>query len=211
MLRLLGVVLLIILGFVVTVAVMLGIIVLLLPGTTRMPYDVAVVARNADGTPAPGQTVEFWGYDKYTRYAVTDADGRAEFPGETVEVVSTLAFRRRRPEAFPVRIRFPKLSPLYYRYDVVRDGAPEADVFNTWYDYRFGGDWVGRFDAEGLVVRVDKDEYSRPVKRAAPGTDDGAVQLFRPRATVAQLPGPEIHWSVELVLTPSGGWQAEKP
>jgi hypothetical protein len=100
------------------------------------------------------------------------------------------------------------VSPLYYRYDVLRDGVPQADVFNTTYDYRFGRDWVGRFDGDGLVVRVDKDEYGRPAQRARPSTDDGAVQLFRPRATLKQLPGPEIRWQIELVLTPAGGWQA---
>jgi hypothetical protein len=207
-LRLLGVILFVVLGLVIALAALLGGISLLLPVTTMSTLDVTVVARNADGSPAAGQAVELWGYEKAKREAVTGPDGRAEFPGETIEVVSPLGFPRRRPESFPVRIRFPRVSPLYYRYDVLRDGVPEADVFNTTYDYRFGRDWVGRFDGDGLVVRVDKDEYGRPAQRARPSTDDGAVQLFRPRATLKQLPGPEIRWQIELVLTPAGGWQA---
>lgn len=209
MLRLLGVSLFIILGLAVALAALLGGVSLLLPVTTMATFDVVVAARHADGTPVAGQTVELWGYEKQTREAVTGPDGRAEFPGETITVVSPLGFPRRRPETFPVRIRFPRFSPLYYRYDVVGDGVPEADVFNTAYDSRFGRDWVGRFNADGLVVGVDRDEYGRPAQRAAPSTEDGAVQLFRPRATVAELPGPGLHWQIELFLTPAGGWQAE--
>lgn len=208
-LRALGVILVCVLGLTIALAMLLGGILLLLPGTITMPFDVTVVALNGNGTPAAGQKVELWGYDKVTREAVTGPDGRAEFVGETIDVVSLLGFPRRRPEVFPVRIRFPSLTPLYYRFDVIHDGVPEADVFNTRYDYRFGGDWVGRFNADGLIVRVDKDEYRRPAERTAPRTEDGVVQLFRPRVTVAELPGPEIHWHIELVLTPAGGWQAD--
>ena len=211
LLRALGIILLLLVGLAVAMAALLGGVILILPGTVVVTFDVTIVARNADGTPAPGQLVELWGYDKYSREAVTGPDGRAEFPGEVVHIVATLAFPRRRPDVFPVHMRFPKFAPLFYRYDVAGDGAPEADVFNTWYEYRFGRDWVGRFNADGLMAGVTKDEYGRPAKRAKPATEDGAVQLFRSRSTVGKPAAAGDPWKIELALTPAGGWQHPGP
>lgn len=211
LLRPLGITLLLMIALTLALAALFGGVVLLLPGTVVVRFDVTIVARNADGTLVPGQRVELWGYDKYTRESVTGADGRAEFPGEVIHVVATLAFPRQRPDVFPVHIRFPAFAPLFYRYDIAGDGAPEADIFNTKYEYRFGDDWVGRFNADGLVAGVTKDEYGRPAKRARPDTEDGVVQLFRPRSSVAKPAAAGDPWKIELVLTPAGGWQHPDP
>lgn len=206
-LRVAGILLLVVASLAMAAAGMIAAVMLVLPGTVVVTFDVVVVARNADGTAVAGQEVELWGYEKAARTALTGPDGRAEFPGETIHVSTTLLFQRHRPEAFPLHIRFPQFAPLYYRYDVVRDGPPQADVFNTTYDYRFGNDWVGRFDAAGRIERVTTDEYGRPAKRAAARTDDGSVQLFRAEATILEIQGPESRWRIDLVLTPAGGWR----
>lgn len=111
LLRPLGITLLLMIALALALAALFGGVVLLLPGTVVVRFDVTIVARNADGTLVPGQRVELWGYDKYTRESVTGADGRAEFPGEVIHVVATLAFPRQRPDVFPVHIRFPAFAP----------------------------------------------------------------------------------------------------
>ncbi|MFM8251112.1 MAG: Ig-like domain-containing protein [Planctomycetota bacterium] len=172
----------------------------ILPGTAFTNCEVTVVLRDADGNPLADQEVDLWSYDSQTYQGKTDAQGQVVFSGQSYRYDVTLWSRGvNRPDEFPVRARFPDLTDLYYRWDVVRSGTQDYELFDDSFDYYFGSHWLGTFNEQGPVRRKIKDmgkwHDAKPLDKVA-----APVKLWKTKVTLEPSPtGPEA-WSLRLKL-----------
>lgn len=114
-----------------------------------------------------------------------------------------------RPDAFLVRLAFPGLSPLFYRFELRRDGPAPYQVFNTSYDYNWGHQWVGDFDAIGRVRSQTKPDKTGKVHTTVP-PNGGQTLLWQANAALHRLAKVKTgsHYAIELNLQQNGVEQA---
>lgn len=175
----------------------------ILPAQRSVTADVAIAVRDKDGQPLVGTQVELWEYDYAWRRATTDAEGVAHFIGERFDHhVNILNAWSTRPAAFPIRVRVPELTDLYYRYDIHRAGEQQYHIFDDSYDYFFGGHWLGVFDDQGQVTSQVVDASSRyQAKDLAEVT--APMHLWRAQAAIKRAPGQPPRWDLRLDLQQS--------
>lgn len=177
-----------------------------LPVTKIAHADVRVALKDRDGKPIAGSKVLIWEYDHYSRHAQTDAQGVATFPRQSFSYGKLLfQFWKNRPAEFPIRLRMPDLSPLYYRFEVKTGGAPRYHVFNADYDYFFGEKWVGEFDERGqtrnTIVDMQKEYATVP-----PDAPCQCVPLWQAGAKIEQKPDGSEAFVITLDLRRNGEW-----
>ena len=114
-----------------------------------------------------------------------------------------------RPDAFLVRLAFPGLSLLFYRFELRRDGPASYQVFNTSYDYNWGHQWVGDFDATGRVRSQTKPDKTGKVHTTVP-PNGGQTLLWQANAALHRLAKVKTgsHYAIELNLQQNGVEQA---
>lgn len=175
----------------------------ILPAQRSVTADVAIAVKDSDGHPLVGTQVELWEYEHVWRRAITDADGVARFRGERFDHhVSILNAWSTRPAAFPIRVRLPELTDLYYRYDIHRAGEQQCHIFDDSYDYFFGGHWLGVFDDQGQVTTQVADALGRyQAKDLAEVT--APMHLWRAQAAIDRAPGQPARWDLRLELQQS--------
>ena len=175
-------------------------------GHTSAFYQVHLELRDAMGQPLAYQPVVVWRYDYPRQELRTDAGGKLTWSG--YEGFATNAvFGPSRPEAFPIRLTFPSLSPLYYRFEAANNGPVAYQVFNSEYDYTFGGQWVGDFDAIGHRLRsaTEPDEAGKVNRVVSP--TDGRIPQWRTRVIIRQLPANQNNannYALDLDLEQNG-------
>lgn len=123
----------------------------LMAGMSTKPYQLELDVNLSDkfGNPLRNVEIELWEYDRYSKYATTDENGKVKFQKGILE--SGLS----RPGAIdiPIRLRFDSRQngidaflPFYYRFEVNgRAKDVPYNIFISSYDYWFGGTWAGTF------------------------------------------------------------------
>ena len=179
---------------------LLAVVFAILPGQAQTTAELTVVVLGADGQPQSGLEVELWAYEQASEQAKTNVRGEAVFRNKSFSFgKSILTQRRDRPAEFPIRARFPEQTELYYRWDVVKSGELEYDLFDDSYDYYFGRHWLGRFRGDEQTKQTIKDmgelQRAKPLDQVKAPLKyfDSKVDLRRSET------GPET-WSIRLEL-----------
>ena len=177
-------------------------------GTASAKYDLLLTLRDAAGQPLRLQLVLVWRYDYPTQELRTDSAGRLTITGYE-QFATNLLTGPHRPESFPIRLAFPGLSPLFYRFELRRDGPAPYQVFNTSYDYEWGHQWVGDFDASGRVPSQTKPDKTGKVNTTVPPAN-GQTLLWQAHASLHRLAKVNAgsHYAIELNLRENGVEQA---
>jgi hypothetical protein len=172
-------------------------------GTASAKYELQVILRDAAGQPLRLQPVLVWRYDYPTQELRTDSAGRLMLTGYEQFATNVLTGPHR-PAFFPIRLAFPGLSPLFYRFELRRDGPAPYQVFNTQYDYPWGT-WVGDFDHTGRVRSQTKPDNKGKLYTAVPPTG-GQTLLWQARATLHRIAkeGAGSRYSIGLDLQQNG-------
>lgn len=186
------------------VAVLGGMVWVFALGTASVRYELHLTLRDAAGLPLRLQPVLVWCYEYPIREFRTDSVGHLTLPGYQSFGTNVLTGPHR-PDTFPIRLAFPGLSPLFYRFELRRDGPAPYQVFNTQYDYTWGHQWVGDFDTNGRVRSRLKPDKSGKVDTIVPPIG-GQTLLWHPTAALRRLAkeGAGSHYSIELDLQQSG-------
>lgn len=175
-------------------------------GHADASYELRLTLRDAAGLPLAHQPVLVWRYDYPRQELRTDAAGHLTVNAHQSFTTSAL-FGPSRPDVFPVRLAFRNLSPLYYRFGVENAGPVPYQVFNSEYDYEFGGQWVGDFDAAGRRVRSATEPNDAGKVYTVVPPVSGQTPLWRTNAVIHQLPRKKddpFRYAMELSLQQNG-------
>ena len=173
-------------------------------GTATAQYELRLFLRDAAGQPLRLQPVLLWRYDYPTKELRTDSAGHLVIAGSEMFSTNVLTGPHR-PDAFLVRLAFPGVSPLFYRFELRRDGPAPYQVFNTQYDYTWGHQWVGDFDATGRVRSRIKPDKTGKVDATVPPTG-GQTLLWQANASLQLLAKEKAgsRFAIELDLQQKG-------
>ena len=150
-------------------------------GTASAKYELRLTLRDAAGQPLPLQPVVVWRYDYPSQELRTDSAGQLSLTGYE-QFATNILTGPHRPRFFPIRLAFPGLSPLFYRFELRRNGPAQYQVFNNQYDYLWGA-WVGNFDYSGRV--------------RTPAKPDSQGKRYTP---VPPIGGQTLLWKASAVL-----------
>lgn len=172
-------------------------------GTASAKYELQLALRDATGQPLRLQSVLVWRYDYPSQELRTDSAGRLILTGYE-QFGTNMLTGPHRPEFFPIRLAFPGLSPLFYRFELRRDGPAPYQVFNTQYDYPWGA-WVGDFDSSGRVRVQTKPDNKGKIYTAVPPTGGQTVR-WKANAVLVRIAkeGTGSRYRIELDLQQNG-------
>jgi len=168
-------------------------------------YEVALTLLDEAGRPLALQPVVVWRYDYPRQVLRTDSAGQLTWRGAESFSASALVGGPRRPTEFLLRLAFPSLSPLYYRFGLRQAGTLPYQVFNTEYDYYFGHQWVGDVDAAGHLTR-EITQGAAKTRYLAVAPTGGQLPRWQARATLRHLGRQPAghHFGIGLTLRQAG-------
>lgn len=149
-------------------------------GTRSVAAAVRVKIKDASGQPLHGVQVLLWKDGYPSTHAATNPDGEAVFYDQRYQWTgSMLVGRRSLPPVLPVRLHFPQLSTVYYRFEC-RPGRTTThyNVFHSTYDYFRTGNWAGEFvNGDRTTGRDGIDAHWWVACEIARGEEDVEIRL----------------------------------
>lgn len=172
-------------------------------GTASAKYELQLTLRDAAGQPLRLQPVLVWRYDYPSRELRTDSAGQLTLTGYE-QFATNILTGPHRPQSFPIRLAFPGFSPLFYRFELRRDGPAPYQVFNTQCEYPWGA-WVGDFDqSERVRSQTKPDNKGKSYATVPP--NGGQTLLWKTHAVLELIAkeGTGSHYCLWLSLQQAG-------
>ncbi|SDX62267.1 hypothetical protein [Hymenobacter psychrophilus] len=121
-------------------------------GQRSIRYTLHLTLLDTAGQPLPPQRVVVWKQGYPLRELRSDAAGQLTLVARE-SFGTSIIFGPNRPEAIPIRLHLPEVSPLFYWFNIKQTGplAP-YEVHNDYYSYNYK-QWVGDFDATHATRR----------------------------------------------------------
>lgn len=175
------------------------------PATQVVHANYHISFQDEKGQPLKNLPVDVWEYEHYTQHAKTNEEGKVEFKNQSYQTVKMFfQFWNLRPDVFSMRLRFPELSKLYYRFEVKKEGPVSYEVFNDSYDYFFGEKWLGTFNDKTQIAQKIKD-YDKTYNAVAPENECKCIDLWKTKVRLQE--SGKNQYEIYLDLQQSGRWQ----